>query len=65
MKRSVLLFAAVMAAVAVMGQTNTVKVKVVQCWDDSLTTDVPLVALLKKCHAKATFNGFYFLGTFL
>ena len=30
MKRSVLLFAAVMAAVAVMGQSNTVKVKVVQ-----------------------------------
>lgn len=45
MKRHAVLFAAVMAAAAVIGQTNTVKVKVVQCWDDSLTTDVPLVAL--------------------
>ena len=32
------------------------KLKVVQCWDDSLSTDIPLVALLKKHHAKATFN---------
>ena len=56
MKRSVLLYTAIMAAVAVTGQTNAAKVKVVQCWDDSLTTDIPLVALLKKCHAKATFN---------
>lgn len=32
------------------------KMKVVQCWDDSPTTDIPLVALLKKYHARATFN---------
>lgn len=32
------------------------KVKVMQCWDDSPTTDIPLVDLLKKHHAKATFN---------
>ena len=32
------------------------KLRVVQCWDDSLTTDIPLVELLKKYHAKATFN---------
>jgi len=43
-------------AVTAAGQTNAVKVRVVQCWDDSLTTDVPLVALLKQHHAKATFN---------
>ena len=43
-------------AAAAMGQTNAVKVRVVQCWDDSLTTDIPLVELLKKHHAKATFN---------
>ena len=56
MKRSVLFISVFLAAVAVMGQTNAVKVKVVQCWDDSLTTDIPLVELLKKCQAKATFN---------
>lgn len=56
MRRNILFFSVLLAAVAVMGQTNAVKVKVVQCWDDSLTTDVPLVALLKKCGAKATFN---------
>jgi len=56
MKRSAILLV-MMAALASMGQSNaTVKVKVVQCWDDSLTTDVPLVALLKKHRAKATFN---------
>ena len=32
------------------------KLKVMQCWDDSLATDRPLVKLLKKYHAKATFN---------
>lgn len=32
------------------------KLKVMQCWDDSLTTDLPMIALLKKHHAKATFN---------
>ena len=56
MNQTVLLMMVLMAAGAVMGQTNTAKVKVVQGWDDSLTTDIPLVALLKKCHAKATFN---------
>jgi len=56
MKRGFFLFM-MMAAVASMGQTNTGgRVKVVQCWDDSLTTDIPLVALLKKHRAKATFN---------
>jgi peptidoglycan/xylan/chitin deacetylase (PgdA/CDA1 family) len=57
MQTKVLLFTMMMASVAAMGQTNTpVKVRVVQCWDDSLTTDIPLVALLKKHRAKATFN---------
>lgn len=32
------------------------KLKVMQCWDDSLTTDIPLIELLKKHKAKATFN---------
>lgn len=32
------------------------RIKVMQCWDDSPTTDIPLVALLKKYNAKATFN---------
>ena len=32
------------------------KLKVMQCWDDSLTTDIPMIELLKKHHAKATFN---------
>ncbi|WP_404306516.1 GDSL-type esterase/lipase family protein [Neorhodopirellula lusitana] len=41
---------------AVSKNTDKVKVKVVQCWDDSMTTDIPLVALLKKYQAKATFN---------
>ncbi len=36
--------------------SGKVKVKVVQCWDDSPTTDIPLIALLKKYDAKATFN---------
>ena len=37
-------------------QADVKKLKVVQCWDDSLTTDIPLVELLRKYHAKATFN---------
>jgi len=32
------------------------KLKVMQCWDDSLTTDLPMIELLKKYKAKATFN---------
>lgn len=32
------------------------KMKVVQCWDDSFTTDIPLISLLRKYNAKATFN---------
>lgn len=32
------------------------KLKVMQCWDDSPTTDIPLIALLRKYNAKATFN---------
>lgn len=51
---SIMLF--VLSVIGVMAQTPRVKVRVVQCWDDSLTTDIPLVALLKKHHAKATFN---------
>ena len=30
--------------------------KVVQCWDDGVTTDVRLVEILRKHNAKATFN---------
>jgi len=33
-----------------------VRLRVVQCWDDSPITDTTLVALLKKHDAKATFN---------
>ena len=32
------------------------KLRVMQDWDDSLTTDLPLIELLKKYKAKATFN---------
>ena len=32
------------------------KLKVMQDWDDSLTTDLPMIELLKKYKAKATFN---------
>ena len=32
------------------------KLKVVQCWDDSLSTDIPLTDLFRKYGAKATFN---------
>ena len=30
--------------------------KVVQCWDDGVTTDLRLIELLYKYNAKATFN---------
>lgn len=40
----------------IQGKSQLGKLKVVQCWDDSLTTDMPLIALLKKRQAKATFN---------
>lgn len=30
--------------------------KVIQCWDDGVTTDIRLIEILKKYHAKATFN---------
>ncbi len=29
---------------------------VVQCWDDGVTADIPLIELLRKYDAKATFN---------
>lgn len=32
------------------------KLKVMQCWDDSSTNDLPIIELLKKYQAKATFN---------
>ena len=32
------------------------KVKVVQCWDDGVITDIRLIEILKKYNAKATFN---------
>ena len=32
------------------------KMKVVQCWDDGVTADRALVDILRKYHAKATFN---------
>jgi peptidoglycan/xylan/chitin deacetylase (PgdA/CDA1 family) len=32
------------------------KMKVVQCWDDGVTADRALVDILRKHHAKATFN---------
>lgn len=32
------------------------KMKVVQCWDDGVVTDIRLVEILKKYNAKATFN---------
>jgi lysophospholipase L1-like esterase len=36
--------------------SQTRPLKVMQCWDDSLTTDIPLIAILKAHKAKATFN---------
>ncbi len=32
------------------------KMKVVQCWDDGVTTDIRLIEILRKYNAKATFN---------
>ena len=32
------------------------KMKVVQCWDDGVITDIRLIEILKKYNAKATFN---------
>ncbi len=32
------------------------KMKVVQCWDDGVTTDIRLMEILRKYNAKATFN---------
>ena len=32
------------------------KVKVAQCWDDGVATDIRLTEILRKYHAKATFN---------
>ncbi len=31
-------------------------VRVAQCWDDGVATDIKLIRILKKYHAKATFN---------
>jgi peptidoglycan/xylan/chitin deacetylase (PgdA/CDA1 family) len=30
--------------------------KIVQCWDDAVTADIRLIEILRKHHAKATFN---------
>jgi len=35
---------------------NENKMTVVQCWDDGVTADVRLIEILRKHHAKATFN---------
>ena len=32
------------------------KIKVAQCWDDGVVTDIRLTEILRKNHAKATFN---------
>ncbi len=32
------------------------KVKIAMCWDDGVSTDIRLVSILRKYHAKATFN---------
>jgi peptidoglycan/xylan/chitin deacetylase (PgdA/CDA1 family) len=37
-------------------KTDDDRMTVVQCWDDGVTTDIRLAALLRKHHAKATFN---------
>ena len=31
-------------------------IKVAQCWDDGVATDIPLIEILRKYNAKATFN---------
>ena len=30
--------------------------KVIQCWDDAVSTDIKLTDILRKYNAKATFN---------
>ncbi|MDX9866962.1 MAG: polysaccharide deacetylase family protein [Kiritimatiellia bacterium] len=56
-RHGVLVGVMLLTAWASSAQTNAaVRVRVVQCWDDSLSTDIPLVALLRKHRAKATFN---------
>jgi len=35
---------------------NNIKLKVVQCWDDGVTTDERLIQILRRHGAKATFN---------
>jgi peptidoglycan/xylan/chitin deacetylase (PgdA/CDA1 family) len=30
--------------------------KIIQCWDDGIVSDIPLIKILKKYNAKATFN---------
>ncbi|MCK5878136.1 MAG: polysaccharide deacetylase family protein [Holophagae bacterium] len=35
---------------------NPEKMTVVQCWDDGVTTDIRLIEILRRYHAKATFN---------
>ena len=32
------------------------KMKVVQCWDDGVVTDIRLIEILRKYNAKATFK---------
>jgi len=36
--------------------TNRKKMKIVQCWDDGVTTDIQVVNILRRHGAKATFN---------
>ena len=31
-------------------------IKVAQCWDDGVATDIPLTEILRKYNARATFN---------
>jgi peptidoglycan/xylan/chitin deacetylase (PgdA/CDA1 family) len=35
---------------------SKIKMKVAQCWDDGVIEDVPLIDILRKYNAKATFN---------
>ena len=32
------------------------KIKIAQCWDDGVATDIRLIEILRKYQAKATFN---------
>jgi len=36
--------------------TNRKKMKIVQCWDDGVTTDIQVINILRRHGAKATFN---------